>query len=107
MTNDDRYDEAPADYDPPLEQLANALKVTEARTQELDLARRRLVVIHSLTLHRDSTSVTDVEAMIRHLRDAGMPDHATLRVDGSRDLDLTRMHATWHTDPEDGARDRS
>ena len=104
MTNEDGYDEAPADYEPPLERLANALKVTEARTSELELKSRRLVVIHSLTLHRASTSVTDVEAMIRHLRDAGMPDHATLSVDGGRDH--TRMHARWHTDPEDAARDR-
>lgn len=72
----------------------------QADEAELDKLKRRGMVTHSLTLHRDSTSATDVETMIGHLRSAGMPDHATLSVNGSQGH--TRMLATWRTDPEGG-----
>ena len=82
-----------------LEDLGEQLfDLTEERKTELDLKRRRLVVDHSLVLHRDSASADDVRAMIAHLEAAGMPGHATLRVDGGRDH--TRMWAQWHTEPE-------
>ena len=84
--------------------ITEAFDVTEERKAELELSRRRLVVNHSLTLHRDSVSVADIKAMIRHLEAAGMPEHATLDVRASSDAGKhTRLWATWHTEPVDGA----
>ena len=71
--------------------------LTEERKVEVDLSRKRLVVSHSLVLHRDSASADDMRAMFDHLAAAGMPGHATLRVDGVGDFH-TRMVARWHTE---------
>ena len=81
-----------------LEALADEVRITEERQEALDLERRRLVVDHSLLLHRDKASAADIRAMIRHLEEAGMPDTATLKVDGGHEH--TRMYATWATDPD-------
>lgn len=81
-----------------LEALADGVRITEERQEALDLERRRLVVDHSLLLHRDKASAADIRAMIRHLEEAGMPDTATLKVDGGHEH--TRMYATWATDPD-------
>jgi len=83
-----------------LNELADALTLTEERSNELDLARRRLVVKHSLTLHRDEGSADDVRAMLDHLTAAGMPGHATVKIDGAQNH--TRIWATWHTEPVGG-----
>ena len=83
-----------------LNELADALTLTEERSNELDLARRRLVVNHSLTLHRDKGSADDVRAMLDHLAAAGMPGHATVKIDGAQNH--TRIWATWHTEPVGG-----
>lgn len=81
-----------------------AYDLTEERKTELDLSR--LAVSHSLTLHRDSVSVADIKAMIRQLEAAGMPEHATLDVRASTEAGKhTRLWATWHTEPSDGADD--
>jgi hypothetical protein len=82
-----------------LDALADALTLTEERTSELDLGTRRLVVNHSLTVHRDKDSADDIRAMLDHLTAAGMPGHATVKVDGGQNH--TRIWATWHTDPAD------
>lgn len=80
-----------------LEELGEALLVTEERKQELSLSHKRMAVEHSLVLHRDSTSASDVKAMIAHLEREGMPDSATLRVDGGSERH-TRMWAKWSTE---------
>lgn len=79
-----------------LNDLAGELLITEARQQQIDLDRKRLTVDHSLVLHRDSASAADVLAMIRHLQACGMPDTATLKVDGSENH--TRVYARWSTE---------
>jgi len=81
-----------------LEALADDLRITEERREALDLERRRHTVDHSLLLHRDSASADDLRRMIAHLEAAGMPDVATLKVDGSHRH--TRMYARWSTDPD-------
>lgn len=48
-------------------ELSQDLLVTEERTQTLALDRSRISVSHSLTIHRDKTAVTDIEAMIAYL----------------------------------------
>jgi hypothetical protein len=83
-----------------LQWLAEELTITEERREQLELDRRRLVVSHSLVLHRDKTSADDLKAMIRHLEAAGMPSVATLKIDGQGNH--TRMYATWSTDPDGG-----
>lgn len=82
-----------------LTELAEALTLTEERKTEIELGRRRLVVNHSLTLHRDKDSADDIRAMLDHLAAAGMPGHATVKVDGSNNH--TRIWATWHSEPTD------
>lgn len=76
--------------------LAEEFTVTEERKAMLDLMRRRLVIDHSLILHRDSASAADVLAMVSQLQRAGMPLEATLSVDGSDNH--TRMYARWSED---------
>lgn len=83
-----------------LDELADKLAITEDRQAQLDLQTRRLIVRHSLVLHRDNASAADVLAMIEHLREAGMPLHATLKVDGPNNH--TRVAAHWATEPEGG-----
>lgn len=78
--------------------LAGDVRITEERREALNLKRRRLVVDHSLLLHRDSASADDLRAMIAHLEAAGMPGEATLKIDG--DGNHTRMYATWSTEPD-------
>lgn len=85
-----------------LEALVDGVRITEERQEALNLERRRLVVDHSLLLHRDSASADDIRAMIRHLEDAGMPGTATLKMDGFSERH-TRMHASWSTDPDDAS----
>ena len=63
------------------EALAAALVVTQERTEMLDMMGKRLTVNHSLTLHRDSASASDVRAMITALTAARIPDDARLKVD--------------------------
>ena len=81
-----------------LTDLAGALTLTEERIHQLDLATKRLVVNHSLLLHRDKDSADDIRAMLDHLTAAGMPGHATVKIDGG--TSHTRVYATWHTEPE-------
>lgn len=81
-----------------LEALAAEVRITEERREALDLKRRRLVVDHSLLLHRDKASADDIRAMIAHLEAAGMPGVATLKIDGHGSH--TRMYATWSTEPD-------
>lgn len=81
-----------------LEALADDVRITEERREALNLERRRLVVDHSLLLHRDKASADDIRAMIAHLEAAGMPGVATLKMDGSHRH--TRMYATWSTEPD-------
>lgn len=83
-----------------LEALVDDVRITEQRQEALDLDRQRLVVDHSLLLHRDKASADDIRAMIDHLANAGMPGTATLKMDGSHEH--TRMYARWSTDPIDG-----
>lgn len=79
-----------------IEMLAKELVITEERQQEIDLMKRRLVVKHSLVLHRDSASARDLKKMIEAMEATGMPEHATLKVDGQDNH--TRMYATWSTE---------
>lgn len=81
-----------------LEALADDVRITEERREALNLERRRLVVDHSLLLHRDKASADDIRAMIAHLEAAGMPGVATLKIDGH--ANHTRMYATWSTEPD-------
>lgn len=81
-----------------LEALADDVRITEERREALNLERLRLVVDHSLLLHRDKASADDIRAMIAHLEAAGMPGEATLKVDGGHRH--TRMYATWSTEPD-------
>lgn len=82
---------------PDLEELADKLELTEERKSALDLEKRRCTINHTLLLHRDKVSVTDIEEMIAHLRKSGMPDTATLSVDSNNHH--TRLWAQWSTDP--------
>lgn len=63
----------------------------------LDVMNKRLVVDHSLVLHRDSVSAAGIRAMLDALTEAGMPDEATVKVDGADNH--TRMYARWSTTP--------
>lgn len=88
-----------------LAKLAEALLISEERQAEIDLDRKRLNVQHSLLLHRDKASAADVKAMIAHLERAGMPENASLSVDGTHrtgnNPGHTRMYATWSTEPDE------
>jgi len=86
-----------------IQALADALTVTEERTAQIALDRKRCVFKHSLVLHRDSASARDVKAMIAHLEAAGMPPTATLKVDG--DNNHTRVWAAWSEEANDEALD--
>lgn len=80
-------------------QLEQDLLITEERKEQLDIKNRRQFIGHSLILHRDNPSVTDMEAMFGQLRRAGMPDHATLKIDTTPNH--VRFCATWKTDPQE------
>lgn len=81
----------------PIEDLAEKLMVSEERSAQLDIDRKRLSLDHSIVLHRDSASAADVLAMIEHLQKAGMPLTATLRMDGPDNH--TRLWARWSEVP--------
>lgn len=82
-----------------VEQLERDLLVTEKREEQLAINKRRSFISHSLVLHRDNPSVTDMEAMFGQLRRAGMPDHATLKIETT--MSHARFVATWSTDPKE------
>lgn len=82
-----------------IEQLERDLLITEKRQEQLAIQKRRLVIDHSLVLHRDNPSVTDMEAMFGQLRRAGMPDYATLKIETTKSH--VRFVATWSTDPKE------
>lgn len=85
-----------------LRELADALVITEERQRALDLERKRLEVSHSLTLHRDKGSAADLQAMLDHLTDAGMPPEATVSVTTMNDMKGRTAHirlcAQWTTE---------
>lgn len=92
-------------YEPPtppacITELGETLAISEERQAQLDLQRKRKSIDHSLTIHRDSTSAADVKLMIAYLQEQGMPDTATLRVDG-HSTGHTRMNARWATEAPD------
>ena len=80
-----------------LDQLADDVEITEERKAMLDRMHKRLTIDHSIVLHRDSASASDVKAMIEHLERAGMPLTATLQVDGNDNH--TRVYARWSEVP--------
>lgn len=73
--------------------LADAVTITEERRTVLDTLSRRVVAEHSVTLHRDATSVADLAAMLEQLRAQGVPEEATLRCDAT--TGHTRLWARW------------
>ena len=87
-----------------LEALNEALLISEAREQAIALDKKRLTVSHILTLHRDSASAADFRALLDHLTAAGMPDTATVNVDGRFRTEKTsghiRMSARWGSEPK-------
>ena len=86
-----------------LKTLGDEIAVTEERSSMLDLMKKRLNISHTISLHRDSVSVSDVKAMLAHLERAGMPLTATLTVNGNADgVGHTRMFAKWSEDLNGG-----
>lgn len=81
-----------------IKSLAESLVIDEARSSQLALDARRIVIDHSLVLHRDKVSAKDLKEMIAHLEAAGMPETAALKVDGTDGH--TRMYARWSVEEE-------
>lgn len=79
---------AAADYD---------WTITEKRQAQLDLDNKRLVLNHSMTLHRDSQSIRDIRQMLDVLTNAGAPEDATISVDAHTGHHI-RVHARWNED---------
>jgi len=75
--------------------VSEALTLTQARQEQLDLQRKRLAVNHSLTLHREGMSAADIRAMLDALTAAGMPETASIEVATHRETKHTRIHAHW------------
>jgi len=86
-----------------LDMLGDEIALTEERSSMLDLMKKRLNIGHTISLHRDSASVSDVKAMLAHLERAGMPLTATLTVGSNVDgVGHTRMFAKWSEDLNGG-----
>ena len=86
-----------------VEALSDEIAVTEERSSMLDLMKKRLNIGHTISLHRDSVSVSDVKAMLAHLERAGMPLTATLTVNSNvNGTGHLHIFARWSEDLNGG-----
>lgn len=85
----------------PLENLADDLLLLEERKESISKGSTKSAIEHSLTLHRSTTSVAEIKAMIRTLEAAGMPEDASLSVRVEHQFKTTQLYARWKTPEPD------